>query len=323
MSKPDLDIIRSPEAKTFLRMVTEGFYDRSYLALWLFEVMGREWDEMRAWSEELKKEIFVQTCTWSIDIWEWVYGFEPDETMTLEERRQRILNRVRGVRPINPEVLRLGVEELAKADTEVHDFVGPYRFEVIIHPKNSPIPFDKILKYLRDTKPSHLSYDFRILIEAKDPAVIGIGGRLGIQAHIGMAEEANAYEHQETVHVGGLFELRSISGISEKTNDYDFIGTIHAGGYLGGQALLSIEEDTALPPADSTLRAGGKLATRVTLPLPENTSPPPAQSELQTGGTLSTQSVVAIPENSEPPPSISIQRMGTVCNIISNLSQGE
>ena len=68
MSKPELNIIHSPEAETFLRMVTKGFYDRSYIGLWLFEVMGREWDEMRSWSENLKSEIFVQTCTWSIGI---------------------------------------------------------------------------------------------------------------------------------------------------------------------------------------------------------------------------------------------------------------
>ena len=49
MSKPDLDITRSPEAQMFLRSVTDGFYNRSYLALWLYEVIGREWDEMAGW----------------------------------------------------------------------------------------------------------------------------------------------------------------------------------------------------------------------------------------------------------------------------------
>ena len=80
MSKPDLDIIHSPEAETFLRMVTKGFYDNSYIGLWMYEVIGREWDEMRAWAEGLKTEINPQTCTWSVAIWEWVYGIESDET---------------------------------------------------------------------------------------------------------------------------------------------------------------------------------------------------------------------------------------------------
>ena len=89
MSKPDLDtIIQSPEAETFLGMVTKGFYSNSYTGLWMYEVIGREWDEMRGWAEELQNEIHPQTCTWSVAIWEWVYGIEPDETLPLEYRRQ-------------------------------------------------------------------------------------------------------------------------------------------------------------------------------------------------------------------------------------------
>ena len=57
MSKPDLDtIIQSPEAETFLGMVTKGFYSNSYTGLWMYEVIGREWDEMRGWAEELQNE---------------------------------------------------------------------------------------------------------------------------------------------------------------------------------------------------------------------------------------------------------------------------
>lgn len=92
MSKPELDIIHSPEAETFLQMVTKGFYDRSYIGLWIYEVIGREWDELRRWSEGMRTEIHPQTCTWSIAVWEWVYGFG-DENMTLPLRRQRLLQK--------------------------------------------------------------------------------------------------------------------------------------------------------------------------------------------------------------------------------------
>lgn len=40
MSKPELDIIRSQSAEAFLRSVTKGFYDQSYTALWMYEVIG-------------------------------------------------------------------------------------------------------------------------------------------------------------------------------------------------------------------------------------------------------------------------------------------
>lgn len=165
MSKPDLleGIIRSPSAKTFLRMVTKGFYDNSYIGLWMYEVIGREWDEMRKWAEGLKDEINPQTCTWSIGIWEWVYGIETDESLPIEYRRQRILAKIIGVRPINPEIIRRGVAALIGGEldeVEVNDFVGPYRFEVLLHPSGkSPFPYIKIFEYIREIKPSHLAFE--------------------------------------------------------------------------------------------------------------------------------------------------------------------
>lgn len=178
MSKPDLDgIIRSPSAETFLRMVTKGFYDNSYIGLWMYEVIGREWDEMRKWAEGLKDEINPQTCTWSIGIWEWVYGIETDESMPIKYRRQRILAKIIGVRPINPEVIRRGVAALMGGEldeVEVNDFVGPYRFEVILHPSGkSPFNYAKIFEYVREIKPSHLA--FEAAVETKVDITIEIG----------------------------------------------------------------------------------------------------------------------------------------------------
>lgn len=167
MSKPDLDtIIQSPEAETFLGMVTKGFYSNSYTGLWIYEVIGREWDEMREWAEGLQNEIHPQTCTWSVPIWEWVYGIEPDETLPLAYRRQRILSKIVGVKPINPEVIRRGVTALiggADGEVEVNDFVGPYRFEVILHPSGkNPLNYAKIFTYIREIKPSHLAFEAAI-----------------------------------------------------------------------------------------------------------------------------------------------------------------
>ena len=160
MSRPDLDgIIRSPSAETFLLMVTKGFYDNSYTGLWMYEVIGREWDEMREWAEELKDEINPQTCTWSIGIWEWVYGIKTDETLQLEYRRQRILAKILGTKPVNPEVIRRGVARIIGCDVDITDFAGPYRFALKIHMQEDgdALPYGLVREYIRIVKPSHLA----------------------------------------------------------------------------------------------------------------------------------------------------------------------
>lgn len=187
MPRPDLEqqIITSAEAKAFLQMVTKGFYNQSYTGLWIYEVIGREWDELRAWADGMKDEIYPQTCTWSVGIWEWVYGIETDETLDLDYRRQRILSKIRSVRPINPETIRRGVAVLIGASVdavEVNDLVGPYRFEVIVHPQETPFPYNRINPFIREIKPSHLAFEtavetkveIRVLIET-DWNLLGFG----------------------------------------------------------------------------------------------------------------------------------------------------
>ena len=173
MSRPeraDLDsIIQSPEAGVFLGMVTKGFYERSYMGLWIFEIIGREWDEMKSWAEGMKDEIHPQTCTWSIPIWEWVYGIPSDDALPLPFRRQRVLAKIIATVPVNPEAIRRGVAALvgAYAETvEVDEGAGPYRFDVIIHPAEVPVPFpySRIARYIRETKPSHLCFKARLKI---------------------------------------------------------------------------------------------------------------------------------------------------------------
>lgn len=170
MSKPDYNIIHSPEAETFLRMVTKGFYDRSYSGLWLYEVIGREWDEMAAWAEGMKTEIHPQTCTWSIAIWEWVYGIESDDALPLEYRRQRILTKILGVRPINPEVLRKNMATLigtTEKAVNINPLIGPYRFEITLDLSGlqKPIPYVEVTNYIQSAKPAHLTSEVMVNME--------------------------------------------------------------------------------------------------------------------------------------------------------------
>lgn len=187
MSESKLSIIHSPEAEAFLRTVTKGFYDRSPTGLWMYEVIGQEWDELRQWSEGMRTEIHPQTCTWSIAVWEWVYGFEPDESMTLEERRRRILSRVIGAKPINPEVIRRGITALSGINSKVTDFVGPYAFSITLYPDiesmpDEAIPDIRIERYIQAVKPAHLRVNIEINVhrEFRYDLSVSHGGAIGI-----------------------------------------------------------------------------------------------------------------------------------------------
>lgn len=162
MSRPELDIIRSPSAETFLRMVTQGFYDRSAMALWMYEVIGREWDELRVIVEGMQAETQPQTCTWSMGIWEWMYGIEADGDLPLEHRRQTLMRQICGVKPANPAMFRRGLAALlgtGEEDIEIRDFLRPYTFGVIFRPTGTTaFDYKRVRAYLDASKPAHLAY---------------------------------------------------------------------------------------------------------------------------------------------------------------------
>ncbi len=169
MSKPSLGIIRSPTAEEMLRMVTRGFYDKSYIALWIFEVIGREYDDMSEWAQEIKNEIFIQTCTWSIDIWEWVYGISSNPELPLEQRRAQILAKQLQRPPINPAQIEGLLTAYTGCPVKVTDPSRPYTFSLLVDESNAKFPVD--YKAARDllnkVKPSHLATEWNSIIIAE------------------------------------------------------------------------------------------------------------------------------------------------------------
>ena len=91
----------SPTAKQMLSRVSP-VYTSSYIAKWLYEVMGRELDEARTLFIELIKQRFPDTATWGIAYLEHKYSITPDDSLTLLERRARLKRRQRKRQPLSP-----------------------------------------------------------------------------------------------------------------------------------------------------------------------------------------------------------------------------
>lgn len=346
MSKPELDIIRSPEAEMFLRSVTEGFYNRSYLGLWIFEVIGREWDEMALWSRDIRNEIYVQTCTWSIGIWEWVYGFEPGEGMTLEERRQRIMSKVRGVRPINPEVMRRGIATVSGADVGLKDFSRPYSFSVTLNVTKKPIPMERVQQFIYNTKPAHLAVSVEVIFPEIE-STLRVGGAVGNSTIITIPRKPDTYDFRRTLYTaatagaaasitvpqgadnyafhsklrtGGDTGAAASIAIPQRPDTYAFRSELHTGGNTGAEASIGVAEGTDRYDFRGTLRTGGGVEAVASINVPGKPDAYDFQSALHAGGRTAAQTALPIPgDTSSPLPATTILRTGGVCTIISNL----
>lgn len=160
-----IDIDRFPTDRIAQRMMrrVSPIYGRSYLAKWLYQVMGAEMSDAWHCAEEVRAQAFVDTTTWGISYWEHRYTIEPDDTLSIEERRARIHAKRSRKYPMNPAVMEKIVGDVCGRDTAVVEHVAAYTFGIVISAGESAVDYAKVIAAVNKAKPSHLSY--RIVFE--------------------------------------------------------------------------------------------------------------------------------------------------------------
>ena len=108
----------------------------------------------------LLKDIFgqftVQTATWGLDNWEEIYGLNHDETLTIEERRERLFIKLRGIGTITLDVMNKLVNSVVPGkDAVVVENVAPNAFRIDL---NIATAIPEIREVVELYKPAHLIY---------------------------------------------------------------------------------------------------------------------------------------------------------------------
>ena len=78
-------------ARRLLTYVTRGWYDKSYVGKWIFEVIGLELDSAIKRVEELQNQAFLEKADWGLYFHELMYGIPMNAADDIEERRRTIL----------------------------------------------------------------------------------------------------------------------------------------------------------------------------------------------------------------------------------------
>lgn len=153
-------IITSPSAEKMLGRVSP-IYDNSYVGLWLFEAIGREYDGLREIVDTFPDQLFPQSVTWAIELWEQRYGITPRPSQTLEERRAAIKAIRTKSMSFTPAVLEQYIYNLTGRRAEVVDHIDEFTFGVYIDDtdgmRNASV--DDIKAYINRNKHSHMSYE--------------------------------------------------------------------------------------------------------------------------------------------------------------------
>lgn len=162
----------SPSAKRMLDTVTKGWYDKSYVGKWIFQVMGSEIDDVQSIAEGLKNQIFAETATWGIIYHEMKYGIPFDQTKDLDDRRRAVINKRDHANrmPFTPYFVENLVKTTFMKDSKLVENKTPFTFtlEILLKATDAADSPDKIEDYINRIKPSHLTMNILCSVEAAD-----------------------------------------------------------------------------------------------------------------------------------------------------------
>lgn len=165
------ELERFPNSVTATRMVgrVTPMYERAYVAKWLYEAMGREWDKVWAVVDDLRNQMFTETVTWGIDYQEDKYSIEHNYGLTLEERRAQLYRKKNRRHGVAPGWLENYFKEAWGITVELDETYGQgvFLIEVLDDPNRH---IWDMVGDLYEMKPSHLSYRLLYLIKSEGTA---------------------------------------------------------------------------------------------------------------------------------------------------------
>lgn len=160
----------SPSAIRMLSYVTNGWYDKSYVGKWIYQVIGSEIDDTKNIVDGLKYQIFAETATWGIIYHEMKYGIPFDSSKDIDERRKAVIAKRDHINrtPWTPYFVESIVWKNFSLKSRLVDHSRKFSstLELMIGEKDSINSPSKILGYIRKIKPSHIDIDLLCAIEA-------------------------------------------------------------------------------------------------------------------------------------------------------------
>lgn len=181
-------ILTSQAAQDMINQLAP-IYGEARVALWIFQAIGAELDDMRKWTEETMAQVTPQTATWTLDTWEDELGIPRDPTLSTQKRRERILSYLRYRAPMNPYSLaRVASSAANDAECRIEERSDgkASNFTVWISAMPSDTDIAKIRAAVDRSKQARLSYDVKY--EQYTAGTVYAGGALQMSYDITMRQ---------------------------------------------------------------------------------------------------------------------------------------
>lgn len=104
-------------------------------------------------------QVFIDSATWGLDIWEQELGIETDILKTYESRREAIIGKLRGSGTVTERMLKNIALALTNAEITIIENYDNYSFIIkFIGIKGIPPNIPNFINMIEAIKPAHLGY---------------------------------------------------------------------------------------------------------------------------------------------------------------------
>lgn len=149
-------------------------YGNSYVGLWIFQAIGTLLGQVKGICTELMNETTPATSTLLLDYWEDQYGLPRDGGLSVEQRRNRIIQKIISRGPCNPTVLAAAVSSaMGGVQVDIEENVAKNTFAVVIGEVVDDLT--PALEILEKRKPAHLIYEIRTAATTTSEAEVNLG----------------------------------------------------------------------------------------------------------------------------------------------------
>lgn len=139
------------------------YYQESRVMRAIAEAQGREIGKFWATLDEILRQFFVETATdWGLSLWEQMLGL-PDYTGNpLEQRRSRIISKLRGYGTATVELIKSITESYVYGTAEVIEHPEVYSFTIkFVDLRGTPPNLDDLKAIIEEIKPAHLAVEYQ------------------------------------------------------------------------------------------------------------------------------------------------------------------
>lgn len=141
-----------------------GYLQQSNVFLSVLGSEGQEFGDLRTNIEDVLKQFYVETATdWGLDLWEQMLGLSSYAGKPLDQRRSRIISKIRGMGTVNTALIQNVAESYVYGHVTVTENPETYSFTIkFVDPYGLPPNLADVQTAIEAIKPAHLAviYEF-------------------------------------------------------------------------------------------------------------------------------------------------------------------